>query len=375
LILTDPQLTDIDSYDFLRHKTLLRAIVERLSDGYMRKSFSLLVARLQPADVFILGDLFDSARTLTAEQHAVEQVRFWSVFPFPRERLHLMAGNHDVGYALEGPRKAELVKRFESAFGPINWERLVGPLRWTAVATTEIAPPADRGKWADATWRFVEGLDRKAPRVLLTHVPLFRPVHEDCGPLRLSRRPLPHAIGNGYVTVVAPEVTERLLGITRPIAVFSGDDHDPCEVQHRLPHLPGSTRPSVPELTVGTFSYLQGVLWPSLAVATQSSWCGEGNASVACIDLAVRLCWLPSQPLILVSYGLAGAVSIALVLLLTLRRTARELAGAHARARDLPAGAQPDVSIRSLVAQVLYQLAAGAGVAVGTFVLIHYLRT
>jgi hypothetical protein len=96
-------------------------------------------------------------------------------------------------------------------------------------------------------------------RILLTHVPLYRPPNTDCGDLRLRSRALRDGKGFSYVSQPNPHththnqatrltmhvcicdrfrnmlpepISTELLHIVKPHFVFSGDDHDQCRVLH-----------------------------------------------------------------------------------------------------------------------------------------------
>jgi ethanolamine phosphate phosphodiesterase len=94
------------------------------------------------------------------------------------------------------------------------------------------------------------------PRILLTHIPLFRPEGTSCGPLRESKAPIHVAKGYQYQNVLWPDLSQRVVDIVRPLAVLSGDDHDYCFVQHNY----GGMR--IPEHTVKSFSWAMVLPFP-----------------------------------------------------------------------------------------------------------------
>lgn len=74
-----------------------------------------------------------------------------------------------------------------------------------------------------------------APRILLTHIPLFHPEAGTCGPLREGKGAhgtLRRGVGRGWQNTLDKATTEFLLGALEPSAVFSGDDRDYCEYTH-----------------------------------------------------------------------------------------------------------------------------------------------
>ena len=57
------------------------------------------------------------------------------------------------------------------------------------------------------------------PIVLITHIPLARPEHSSCGPLRESGN-IHQGTGLGYQNTLSPEASDFLLERLRPSAIF-----------------------------------------------------------------------------------------------------------------------------------------------------------
>lgn len=137
------------------------------------------------------------------------------------------------------------------------------------------------------TYEFVDSVKRggfRVPRVLLTHVPLYRPEGAGCddaarsvqhGVTREAARPLHQGTDRGstYQNMVSESVSDWVLRSIDPAAVFSGDDHDHCEYRHRRPAGPvaedgsveGFALGEIPELTVKSVSMTEGVRRPGFA--------------------------------------------------------------------------------------------------------------
>ncbi|KAJ2547476.1 hypothetical protein EV175_005210, partial [Coemansia sp. RSA 1933] len=145
------------------------------------------------------------------------------------------------------------------------------------------------------------------PRLLFTHVPMWRADGTDCGPLRQSRlRALQNRRGYQFRDQLFQNTTERLLEAVRPAAVFSGDDHDTCTVQH---HVTGSENAAVPEYTIGAFGWASGVPIASYALLSLYHHADtEGAAS-----FVVQNCYLPYQLGIYKCYAAALALSLLLL--------------------------------------------------------------
>ena len=163
--------------------------------------------------------------------------------------------------------------------------------------------------------------------VLLTHVPLFRNPGTPCGPLR-ERWP-PKRVASGaeplqsddanaisvhggyqYQNVLDPEISKELIEKVGNVAhVFSGDDHDYCEVIHR-----GFTgrEGGVREITVKSLSWAMGVRKPGFLIL--SLWNpvdARGEAlpkspldNADGMTIQTHLCLLPDQLNIFIRYAI-----------------------------------------------------------------------
>jgi len=119
---------------------------------------------------------------------------------------------------------------------------------------------------------FVKAIARdsgKDPVVLLSHIPLSRDAF-DCGPLR-EKGTIRPGIGFGYQNILGREVSDFLLEELRPSVIFSGDDHDYCEVRHPFPVNKSSQQ--IREVSVKSLSMAMGIKRPGfqlLSLAPQS---------------------------------------------------------------------------------------------------------
>jgi ethanolamine phosphate phosphodiesterase len=120
--------------------------------------------------------------------------------------------------------------------------------------------------------------DLEFPTILLTHVPLYRKPATPCGPLREHYPPSstdpypeedePNALkihgGYQYQNVLTPAISNKLISTVGPeIAhIYSGDDHDYCEVIHR------EYTSSPKEITVKSLSWAMGVRRPGFLLTT-----------------------------------------------------------------------------------------------------------
>ena len=175
------------------------------------------------------------------------------------------------------------------------------------------------------------------PTILLTHVPLYRPPGTPCGPMR-ERFP-PSKPPPGQTTPVNPDERNAIrigggyqyqntLGEEDSIAlissignvgyVFSGDDHDYCEVVHP------ANKNHAREITVKSMSYAMEVRKPGFEMLSmwnpidadgrstlQSQRTGHGYSEPGRQGtIQTHLCLLPDQFSILINYGIFAAFTL-----------------------------------------------------------------
>ena len=211
----------------------------------------------------------------------------------------------------------------------------------------------------------VNSSSAELPTILLTHVPLYRAPGTPCGPLRERWPPsrpmdgkgntldrddanaIQVAAGYQYQNVLHPSVSNDLVEkIGKVEFVFSGDDHDYCEVVHRGFTSRGG---GVREVTVKSISWAMGVRKPGFLML--SLWNpidesgnpinvsrGKQDASKGATPtttLNSRLCLLPDQLSIFIRYGfLLGLTLTVLIIkaLIQLQYRSKEQAGVMGRA-------------------------------------------
>jgi len=97
------------------------------------------------------------------------------------------------------------------------------------------------------------------PRLLFTHIPLWRSPDTDCGDRREAKGGLREGGGYQYQNMLDLPLTTRILDLVWPIqGAFSGDDHDYCEAVHTIE----GRRESFVEYTVKSFSW--AMVWTFL---------------------------------------------------------------------------------------------------------------
>jgi len=172
------------------------------------------------------------------------------------------------------------------------------------------------------------------PSVILTHVPLYRAEGTPCGPLRerfppsksTEGEPLEKDYGNSihvqagvqYQNVLTPAISSEIVDLVGDVThVFSGDDHDYCDIIHR-----GYTSKNggIREITVKSISWAMGVRKPGVVLL--SLWNpvdAEGKAigqeSMKATTIQTHLCLLPDQLSIFIRYGWLLAITILALLI------------------------------------------------------------
>lgn len=169
------------------------------------------------------------------------------------------------------------------------------------------------------------------PSILLTHVPLYRDAATPCGPLRESPNPI--RIGNGYQyqNTLSGQITDQILEAVNADSslahVFSGDDHDYCEVVHSPSKenegKQGLEGMRLREITVKSISWAMGVRKPGFLLVSlwnpinQRGHPLDNGATVSQGGggtIQTHLCLLPDQLGILMRYGLLFALSLVVLL-------------------------------------------------------------
>ena len=211
-----------------------------------------------------------------------------------RVPLYNLTGNHDIGLLLQEEKMNVLAGRFEKNFGPMNYVLSIGSFDIVGICATCLYDERLMGSPAlkEETLTFLKALEyqnerfllkqshgaqarsRVSPvlekqdeavkpplwrrRVLLSHIPLWRSGSTSCGEWRKSKEQqfIDDFSGYSYRNSHSYAITKELLQSVKPIAIFSGDDHDNCVLNHTAT-VEEDGRVSM-EHTVGTFGWLQG---------------------------------------------------------------------------------------------------------------------
>lgn len=156
------------------------------------------------------------------------------------------------------------------------------------------------------------------PTIILTHVPLYRDADKDCGPRRERGHAIPIANGYQYQNVLTPLISKDLvdkLDANQIAMVYSGDDHDYCEIEHN------EFTGRIKEITVKSMSWAMGIRRPGVQLVSLwnpidlSEAMISSGYSVPTLDKEEKvlnmprgtvqnhLCLLPDQLGIFIRYG------------------------------------------------------------------------
>ncbi|EGF97450.1 uncharacterized protein MELLADRAFT_114338, partial [Melampsora larici-populina 98AG31] len=243
LIIADPQLPSIP-YSYPTRSYLLQFISIQIINQFIRKSWRLLIRIRKPDAIVFLGDLLDAGVATTDQSEYQSYLdTFRHTFPIPNSlsesnRIIYLAGNHDLGLApWTNSTNSNLVReRFVRNFQPGS---LSGHLEWGNHSIVWIdsiglieedkqskknGDQSDQEKVVGPVKSFIEklnGPDTLLPKVLFTHVPLWRSEGTSCGSLRESRREIHQGSGKNYQNEISEELSKFVLEKIQPTIVFS----------------------------------------------------------------------------------------------------------------------------------------------------------
>lgn len=297
LLVADPQL--IDNHTYPGRNEMLLQLSKHSVDVYLKQNYHALVSALRPDYIVFLGDYLDNGRLLQDAYYENEYSRFKRIFDRPGYTRGInvfmdVPGNHDVGFG-NGVKPAAQA-RFATHFGSPNRVHNLGGVEFVLLDTPSYL--AEDPALHAESHLFVSLLAPPTmPRVLLSHVPFRRDTElHPCGPLRESSRFSQNA-GYQYQLALDAEVSQELLAKIQPNLIFSGDDHDYCDVVHD---------DLAREITVKSISMAMGIRYPAvqlLSYSTQDKFIYD-----------THMCYLP-RPYVNVVFYVIMAVATAVFLL------------------------------------------------------------
>lgn len=235
----------------------------------MRKVFQLTQRFVKPDAVVIAGDMFDGARYIGRKSYRNSLKRFNWIFERNNRNLafYNLSGNHDIGknknlFILiyftftflkntniflnvgnffkknfvstffcffsknkiniyigwgqeNSKRQPEYVELFRKHFGKLNYRVEIGGFEWVFIASClATGGPTSNAKLHDETMQFIHTMRNTPalkPRILMTHVPLYRQPGTPCGSLRSSSRVIEPGSGKDYINVLPIRLSAAIL--------------------------------------------------------------------------------------------------------------------------------------------------------------------
>jgi hypothetical protein len=211
-----------------------------------------------------------------------------------------------------------------------NLQNLSKPVVGAALSeifTSVQAPSKDAGATSNGIVKR-ESSQAQLPVVLLSHVPFFRDQGTDCGPLREKGKAIHVSAGYQYQNVLTQELTthivERVSSSIGDIKqVFSGDDHDYCDVSFsydisRAASASSSTPlwRSVRDITVKSFSWAMGVRKPGFLLVSLWNPIDTNGKNIEGVSQTIQTksCLLPDQLSIFIRYASLFGFTLAFLL-------------------------------------------------------------
>lgn len=308
-LVADPQIIDENTYPW--RPNWLLGTTKYITDLYLRKNWVYINRKLDPDSNIFLGDLFDGGREWNDTQWRTEFERYNKIFTKPAFKKTVMSlpGNHDIGFGDDIVPHAH--GRFQAFFGPASSTVEVGNHTFVLLDTISMMNKKNQSIWQPPL-QFMEKVgqeEQKNPRILLTHVPLYRPKSLTCGKSREhGETGLPYIGGKQYQTLVTPELSTRILNTIKPMAVFSGDDHDACHVEHEY-QLGEQNNKKVDEFTVKSISMAMGIKHPGIQLVTLNAN-PTSNLQDMESNMQTSICLMPSPFLPFIIYAVFGVFSL-----------------------------------------------------------------
>ncbi|KAH7102678.1 hypothetical protein BKA62DRAFT_699433 [Auriculariales sp. MPI-PUGE-AT-0066] len=348
LVVADISL--IDWYNGPRER--LASVIGDLS---VRRTWSAATS-FHPDAVVFLGDMLDDGRFIREEDDTLQKI-----FRLPKGVDALwVAGNRDVGLGHSASFSARYRQYFSMAFDnqPLNHVARIGNHTLVLLDSPGLVEEDYRRFGAEVPfdeWKgshggaidFLKSLnvqDSNEKVVLFSHIPLSRPEHAFCGPLREHSKGIQKGVGRGYQNLIEKQTTKFVLEHVRPSLIMSADDTDYCEVSHL-----GPDGVPIREVTIKALAIHKGIRRAGFQLLSLSSGGGAQDAP----------CFMPNPHRL---YTRGYFPLIVLTIALSAYFTSRPLAAR--RERDQPRGAIPQ-PIWSAASSSSFGSLFGAGAAAG----------
>lgn len=314
LLVADPQLIDNHTYPG-RNKLLLK-LSQHTVDTYIKKNYKFLVNLLTPHYIFFLGDYLDNGRSIDDDYFSNQVLRFNHVFPnenygYEKGSSYFVnvPGNHDIG--IGNDVNLEHRDRFDKVFGERNSVLDINGVEFISLDTLSLMSEKDEINGDVKSFLSQYPLDKPKnnPRILLSHVPLYRdPEQQTCGPLRESDTFI-ISKGYKYQLVVDLDISQNLLDRIQPDIIFSGDDHDYCDINHNVVSR---------EITVKSISMAMGIWKPAVQILSFTNDQNSGD-----FEYKTKMCYLPTPYYNIINYIILSVITGLILLYWNYNRSPR----------------------------------------------------
>ncbi|KXT01630.1 hypothetical protein AC578_8021 [Pseudocercospora eumusae] len=167
----------------------------------------------------------------------------------------------------------------------------------------------------------------RLPIILLSHIPFFRNPDVDCGKWRERGKAIPLSAGYQYQNVLTPALSNMIAKKVSRIGdiqhIFSGDDHDYCDISHRFnvgrwseeTQKENIVMRAVREITVKSFSWAMGVRKPGFLLLSLWNPVDDKGRTIGTPlpTIQSQLCLLPDQLSIFINYARLLVLTIAVL--------------------------------------------------------------
>ncbi|CCK68145.1 putative lipid phosphatase CDC1 KNAG_0A04740 [Huiozyma naganishii CBS 8797] len=311
-LFADPQI--MDGYSYPGRSSVINYFTRVIIDHYHIRNWKYVQYYLNPDTNIFLGDLFDGGRNWDDDVWMEEYKRFRSIFPKKpnKKTITSLPGNHDIGF---GETVIEpSFKRFSTFFGDTSSIHNVGNHSFVLLDTIALSA-TNNDNVSSIPRQFLTDyskMEHPYPRILLTHVPLWRDVSKQtCGSKRESDKLFPVQKGLQYQTVIDQAISQDILTQIAPKYVFSGDDHDYCHIKHHY-FVEGRTE-FADEITVKSCAMNMGISRPAIQLLSL-----HNDVSLPSQDSTIQteICYLPDpfKPLwMYISFALLNLFLVSIV--------------------------------------------------------------
>ncbi|KAG0223745.1 hypothetical protein BGW42_005698 [Actinomortierella wolfii] len=199
-----------------------------------------------------------------------------------------MAGNHDVGFG--DTTISTALHTYRGEFGPLNYELDVGNHRLVVLDTLALSAKTKNSPAKVEAQHLLDQIEERdprksPPRILFTHVPLYRPPHTFCGDERETKPSIEQGRGSQYQNLVELDLSQEILQ-------------------------KGVLQPGLVMLNLYNPSSLQGITGDA-----SNSTADATTARATEATIALRSCMLPTQLHIYFSYAAFLALTLAWTLI------------------------------------------------------------